>query len=71
MGSPGSCWWGSECVQQGPTHLQDEGQHGDEGPGALGQQGEGTDAVHAQGVEPRRWHQPGQEKQIIKINKYK
>lgn len=52
-----------EKVPEGQTHLEDEGQHRDEGAGALGQQRQGTDAVHAQGVEPRRWHQPGQQKQ--------
>lgn len=64
MGSPGAAGrvLSREKVPEGHTHLQDEGQHWDEGAGALGQQGQGSDAVHAQGVEPGCWHQPGQQK---------
>lgn len=41
------------------THLQDEGQHGDEGAGALREQRQGAHTVHAQRVEARGGDQPG------------
>lgn len=44
-------------------YLQDEGQNRDESPGVLRQQGEGTDAVHTQGVETSCGHQSGEGKE--------
>lgn len=61
--------WVPKKVHKAPTwlhlatHLKDEGQHRDEGAGALCQQRQGTHTVHAQWIEAGGGHQP-REKQI-------
>ena len=49
---PHPTWWV-------PSHLQYEGQHWDEGAGALREQRQSTHTVHAQGIEAGSGDQPG------------